>query len=50
MELLMLLIGLGVGAAVGVVYACRRLAGKDAMTEAVKAVVLNGPGPWRPPK
>lgn len=50
MELVMLLLGLGVGAVAGVVYACRRLAGKDAMSEAVRAVVLNGPGPWRPPK
>lgn len=50
MELLLLIIGLAVGFVGGVLYACRKLAGKESVTEAAKAVVLGGPGPWRPPK
>lgn len=50
MELLMLVAGLAAGFVVGALYACRKLAGKEAMAEAAKAVVLGGPGPWRPPK
>ena len=50
MEVLMLLAGLAIGVVVGLLYACRKLAGKESMAEAAKAVVLGGPGPWRPPK
>lgn len=50
MELGLLMIGLAVGFGAGVLYACRKLAGKESIAEAAKAVVLGGPGPWRPPK
>lgn len=45
-----LLIALVVGVVFGAVYACRKLAGKEKMTEALRAVVKSGPGPWRPPQ
>lgn len=50
MELLLLMISLAVGFGAGVLYACRKLVGKEFMSEAAKAVVLGGPGPWRPPQ
>lgn len=50
MELLLILLGLAVGFIVGAAWACRRLAGKEGMGEALRAVVQSGPGPWRPPK
>ncbi len=49
-EILMLLVGAGVGLVVGAVYACRKLAGKDGMTDALRSVIKSGPGPWRPPQ
>ncbi len=44
------ILGALVGLVVGVAYACRKLAGKEQMGEALRAVVKSGPGPWRPPQ
>lgn len=45
-EVLMILGGVVAGGGV-VVY---RLAGKGHMLAAARAVILGGPGPWRPPQ
>lgn len=46
LEVLMILGGVVVGGA-GVAY---RLAGKGQLRAAARAVILGGPGPWRPPQ
>lgn len=49
-EILLFGAALAAGFVIGVAWACRRLAGKEQMGEALRAVVKSGPGPWRPPK